>query len=123
MRLTTATIKSLELPPGVGDKTYFDEDLPGFGVRLRLGGSRKWVVVYDFAGKTKKFTLGAVGTLDPGEARKRAKDILAARTLGRDPATEKQAARERATETFGALLPGFLAHKQVQLRPRSFKET
>jgi integrase len=122
MRLTSATIKTLTLPSGLSDKTYFDDDLPGFGVRVRAGGSRKWVVLYDFGGKTRKFTLGAVGTLDPGEARRRAKDILAARTLGRDPATEKQAARERASETFGALLPRYLAHKQVQLRPRSWKE-
>src|SRR5215471_4267900 len=115
MRLTIASIKTLTLPSGVRDKTYFDDDLPGFGVRLRDGGSRKWIVQYDFGGKTRKFTLGAVGTLEFGEARKRAKDILAARTLGRDPATEKQEARERASETFGALLPRYLAHKQVQL--------
>lgn len=123
MRLTTTTIKTLTLPDGMGDKTFFDDDLPGFGVRLRAGGSRKWIVMYDFGGKTRKFTLGAVGTLDMGEARRRAKDILAARTLGRDPATEKQEARERAGETFGALLPRYLTHKQAQLRPRSFKET
>jgi integrase len=123
MRLTTATIKTLTLPPGMGDKTFFDDDLPGFGVRLRDGGSRKWIVQYDFGGKTRKFTLGAVGTLELGEARKRAKDILAAVRLGRDPSSEKIEARERAGETFGALLPRYLAHKQVQLRPRSFKET
>src|SRR5262245_2750026 len=122
MQLTTSTIKTLTLPPGTSDKTFFCDNLPGFGIRLRSGGSRKWVVMYDFGGKTRKFTLGTVGTLELGEARRRAKDILAARTLGRDPATEKREARERASEIFGALLPRYLAHKQVQLRPRSWKE-
>src|SRR5262249_59205283 len=68
-------------------------------------------------------TLGAVAALDPGEARRRAKDILAARTLGRDPAGEKQEVRTRAIETFGALLPRYLAFKQSELRPRSYRET
>ena len=68
-------------------------------------------------------TLGAVATLDPGEARRRAKDVLAARTLGRDPAGEKQEIRTRAIETFGALLPRYLAFKQSELRPRSYRET
>src|SRR5262249_52055410 len=68
-------------------------------------------------------TLGAVGALDPGEARRRAKDVLAARTLGRDPAAEKQETRGRAIETFGALLPRYLAFKQSELRPRSYQET
>jgi integrase len=122
MKLTTTTIKTLTLPPGMSDKTFFDDDLPGFGLRLRDGGSRKWIVQYDFGGKTRKFTLGAVAAVDLGEARKRAKDILAARTLGRDPVAEKLEARARAGETFGALLPRYLAHKAAQVRPRSLKE-
>ena len=39
MRLTSATARSLNLPTGVRDKTFFDDDLPGFGVRLRASGS------------------------------------------------------------------------------------
>jgi integrase len=123
MRLTTAAIQALTLPAGVSERTYFDDALPGFGVRLRAGGSKKWVVQYDHAGKTRRMTLGAAAALDPGEARKRAKDVLAARTLGRDPAAEKQETRARAIETFGALLPRYLAYKQAELRPRSYQET
>lgn len=123
MRLTITTINALILPAGASDRTYFDDDLPGFGVRLRAGGSKKWVVQYDHGGKTRRMTLGAVAALDPGEARRRAKDILAARTLGRDPAGEKQEIRTRAIETFGALLPRYLAFKQSELRPRSYRET
>ena len=123
MRLTASTIQALTLPAGASDKTYFDDALPGFGVRLRAGGSKKWVVQYDFAGQTRRMTLGAVATLDLGEARKRAKDVLAARTLGRDPAVEKRESRARAIETFRALLPRYLDFKRAELRPGSYRET
>jgi integrase len=123
MRLTSTVIQALTLPAGVADRTYFDDDLPGFGVRLRAAGSKKWVVQYDHGGKTRRLTLGPVSALDPGEARRRAKDVFAARTLGRDPAAEKQESRARAIETFGALLPRYLDFKRFKLRPRSYRET
>ena len=124
LKLTTTTIKTLALPAGKTDHIFFDDNLPGFGLRLRASGTRKWVVQYDFAGRTRRMLLGPADVIDPGVARRHAKDILAARTLGRDPANEKSEARERAAETFGALLARYLPHKQAQLKTgsRSFKE-
>ena len=124
MRLTTATIRALALPPGATDKTYFDDGLPGFGLRLRASGAVSWVVQYDFGGKTKKVTLGTPAILDPGAARTKAKDILAAVRLGIDPAADKRQAQERAAETFGALLVRYFVFKQAKAKPgsRSFKE-
>lgn len=125
MKLTTTTIKTLALPAGKTDHIFFDDDLPGFGLRLRASGTRKWVVQYDFAGRTRRMLLGPADVIDPGVARRHAKDILAARMLGRDPANEKSEARERAAETFGALLLArYLPYKQAQLKAgaRSFKE-
>src|SRR5262245_32329886 len=118
MKLTTANIRSLTLPDGQSDKTFWDASLPSFGLRLRAGGSRTWVVHYDFGNATRRLTLGAVATLDLGEARDRARDILAAVRLGQDPATKKIEARARASETLGALLPRYLAHQRARLRLR-----
>ena len=42
--------------------------------------------------------------------------------LGRDPASEKQAAKAKADETFGAQLPRYLAYKRGELKPGSFRE-
>jgi integrase len=120
MKLTTVSIRSLTLPDGQSDRTFWDATLPGFGLRLRAGGSRTWVVQYDFGNATRRMTLGAVATLDLGEARDRARDILAAVRLGQDPATKKAEARAQASETLGALLPRYLAHQRARLRPRSF---
>jgi integrase len=123
MKLNKATIATLVLPPGAKDKKFFDERLPGFALRVREGGSRTWVALYDVAGTTKTMTLGSTSLLDPDEAFKRAREALAARTLGRDPAAEKRKARAQAKETFGAALPRYLARQREEQRPRSFAET
>ena len=41
MKLTATSICALELPPGIRDKTFFNDDLPGFGVRVRAGQSNR----------------------------------------------------------------------------------
>jgi integrase len=123
MRLTTTTIRALELPAGTTDKTYFDDDLPGFGVRLRAGGSKVWVVTYkNAAGLNRRIVLGAVTALDVGKARSTAKDLLAKARLGQDPAGDRIAEREQAADTFGKLLPGYLKLRRAELRPASMTE-
>ena len=42
MKLTQSTIAKLTSTKA--DEIFFDDDLPRFGVRLREGGSRKYVV-------------------------------------------------------------------------------
>jgi hypothetical protein len=38
VKLTQATIHGLILSSGKSEAIYFDDDLPGFGLRLRAGG-------------------------------------------------------------------------------------
>jgi integrase len=124
LKLTTTTIKTLALPADVRDKTFWDDSLGGFGLRLREGGAARWVVQYDLGGKTKRVTLGTTAMLDLGAARTKARDMLASVRLGGDPAAEKRQAHERASESFGALLARYLPHKQAKAKAgsRSFKE-
>src|SRR5262252_5797097 len=124
MKLTSTTIRTLALPAGVRDKTYFDDNLGGFGLRLREGGAARFVVQYDLGGKTKRVTLGTTAMLDVGAARAKARDLLASVRLGGDPAAEKRQAHAHAAETFGALLARYLPYKQAKLKAgsRSFKE-
>jgi len=105
LKLTTTSIRSLTLPAVQREKTFFDDDLPGFGVRLRAGGAARFIVQYKFGSQHRRLTLGAVSSFDLSKVRTTAKDLLAAVRLGRDPAGEKQEARAQAAETFGALLP------------------
>ena len=119
MKLTASTISRLTLPPDLDDKIYFDDDLPGFGLRLRRSGDRSWWVQYAIAGRTRKLRLGSVAELDISKARSTAKNVLAQVRLGGDPASEKAHARVRAGETFGALLKPFMLRQQTRLKPRS----
>lgn len=122
MKLTAATVRLLTLPDGVQDRIFFDEDLPRFGVRLRAGGSRTWVVQYAIGRKERRVPLGRVSALDPGKARTLAKDLLARVRLGEDPLAAKHEAVARAAETLGSMLPRYLARKRASLRPRSYIE-
>jgi integrase len=122
MKLTTTTVRSLNLPPGVRERTFFDSALPGFGLRLRASGVQRYVVQYKIGSKNRRLVLGSPAELDLGKARDTAKDLLAAVRLGRDPAGEKAAAHARTAETFGALLPRFLERQRARLKPRSLEE-
>jgi integrase len=93
MRLTQKAIQSITLPPGVSDKIFFDDELPGFGVRIRSGGKRAWVVQYRI-GSTQRRMKMAVANATLEEARKWAKGVLAKVELGQDPQGEKFEARK-----------------------------
>jgi integrase len=123
VRLTATNVRALFCQHGKTEQTYFDSDLPGFGLRIRASGAKSWLLQYAVAGKTKKIFLGKPNEVDAGKARDAAKDLLAAIRLGRDPAQEKVAGRARAKETVSALLPHFLARQRARLKPRSYLET
>ncbi len=123
MKLTATSIRALALPAGQREKTFFDPDMPGFGVRVRAGGSRTYVIQYKFGNQHRRLTLGAVGSLDLGKARATARDLLAKVRLGCDPAGERIEARAQAAETFSFLLPRYLVRQRAKLKPRSYLET
>jgi integrase len=122
VKLTTTSIRSLALPKGVQEKTFFDDALPAFGVRVRSSGSKSYVVQYKVGSQHRRFPLGAVAAIDLGKARDTAKDILARVRLGEDPFAEKLDKRQKSEQTFSALLPRFLAHQRGRLKPRSLVE-
>jgi integrase len=123
VKLTAANIRTLKLPLGETDRVYFDEDLPGFGLRVRASGVHSWMIQYAIAGRTRRLVLGLLTALDPGKARALAQKLLAQVRLGGDPAADKHRAKIAAGETFGALLPRFLRHQETRIRPRSYVET
>jgi integrase len=123
VKLTASAIRTIKLPPGVTDRVYFDERLPGFGLRVRTSGVHSWMVQYAIGKRTRRVVLGLLSGLDPSTAYNAARDLLSQVRLGRDPSAERAQARVKAAETFGALLPRFLARQQAKLKPRSYEET
>jgi integrase len=115
MRLTTAAVEAFKLDPGVADKIIFDDDLPGFGVRVRASGARTWVFQYKIGGRTRRLVLGHVAAIKPARAREIAGELHAKVRLGGDPAAEKRERVQRSLNTFGTLAESFL--DQYQRRP------
>jgi integrase len=122
MRLTDKTIRDLTCPVGMTERTFFDSEVHGFGLRVRASGARSWLCQYAVHGKTKKVTLGAPPLVTVGSARTRAREIMAAVRLGGDPAQERAEAREQAANTIGGLVPVFIGRQRKRLRPRSMVE-
>jgi integrase len=117
MRLTAATVKELACPAGKSERIFFDEDLPGFGCRVRPNGAKGWVYQYAINGRTKRVALGPPNVVDAGKARAAAKDLAAQVRLNRDPAGEKAKRRAEAAETFGAIAPRFIERQRGRLKP------
>ncbi len=98
MRLTEISIRALSVEEG--QRTFFDDTLKGFGVRVSQGGAKCYVLMH---GKGRKLiTLGRVGIVDLKDARKKARDILATKQLSLGEP-------EEPTLTFKAALDTFLA--------------
>lgn len=123
VKLTAATVQKLRLPHGTTDKIFFDDNLAGFGLRIRDGGKRTWIAQYRVGAKQRRMTLGTPENLDAHSARERAKDVLAKVQTGSDPQTEKAEKRAQAAVTVGAIVKRYLNERAVRrLKPRSYEE-
>jgi hypothetical protein len=120
MKFTQKVVDELDLPAGNVETIMFDDVLPGFGLRLRRGGSRVWIYQYKIGDQHRRLTLGSATAVSLSQARKSAVELHAKVRLGRDPAGEKAEGRVRAAETVGATLQVFFAHKRARLRPQSY---
>ena len=122
MNLTAHSIAALKLDSGKTDQIWFDDTVPGFGLRVRSAGSRSWVFQYKIGRTTKRLVIGSASAIKVARAREIAGQHHAAVKLGRDPAAEKRTQVERASHTFGALVEKYLDQQKTALRPRSYLE-
>ena len=78
MRLTDLSIRKLGSPSS-GQKTYYDDALPGFGIRISQGGTKSYVVMYGTKRRLK--TIGRYPDFKLADARREAKRIQSDLTL------------------------------------------
>lgn len=73
-------------------KDYFiwDDELPGFGLRVFASGKRSYLIQYRALGRTRRYTIGLHGIWTPETARQEAKVQLGRVAKGDNPSEERQ---------------------------------
>jgi integrase len=127
MKLTETGLARLTLKAGETDKIFFDDEISGFGVRVREGGSRKFVLHYRIGGNQRRLTVGAVGVLKLEEARQRARRALVDVGDGKDPGVQKATDKVEAKQSFLSVAKDYLEVLRArveagEMKPRSYDE-
>jgi integrase len=120
--LTDKTTARLRLEQGRTDRVWWDEDISGFGIRVRDGGSRTWIYRYRIGSKQRSVILGSATAVPLAVARKNASGLAARIRLGEDPALDRDNARLEADNTFGVLAQQYLETRKAEWRPVTYTE-
>lgn len=94
-KLTKRLIDGLE--PKSSDYFEWDDELPGFGVRVWPTGRKVYVAQYRAGVRTRRVKVGTHGPLTVEEARKEAKGILGDVARGEDPQEDRVTRRKSLT--------------------------
>lgn len=122
MKLTQANVAKAKLPDGKIEQFFWDDEMPGFGLRIREGGSQTFVTQFKIGAKHRRMTLGNAGKVTAEEARRKAKQIFGKVADKIDPANERAVRTAEASATFLNVARDFLEHYQSQVRPRTYAE-
>jgi integrase len=123
MKLTAKAVAGLVLPDGKSDHIVFDERIPGFGLRLRKGGTATWIFQYAL-GRARQYrmVIGKASAVTAEKAREIAADHHATVKKGGNPAVQKAENRAAAALSLKSIADRYLAHQKTELRPRSYTE-
>jgi integrase len=124
MKLNAKTVVAAALPAGRDDHVVWDDDMPGYGLRLREGGGRvrrTFIIQYRAAGRSRRLLLGSADVLGADQARAAAKKALAEVALGGDPQGTKSAER-RSDDTLRSAVDDYIEIKRTKVRARTFRE-
>jgi integrase len=89
VKLNKRTVDAIKTD-STGDVVVWDDDLAGFGLRVKPSGVKSYLIQYRNRDRvSRRFTFGKHGVLTPDEARDRARKLLTAVIDGHDPAAEK----------------------------------
>jgi hypothetical protein len=110
VKLTEAFVKIAAVEPGKNRTTWWDEGLPGFGLRVTHTGARSYVVQYKHgvgrSGTDRRMALKRGLRLD--DARREAKAILGRVAKGTDVLQQRREEAQRATGRLRAVCESYL---------------
>ncbi len=79
------------------DVDHFDDDLKGFGVRIRPSGRKTYFVMMRHKCVMRRFTIGSHGAVTAEAARLKAKQIISDLAIDKNPTAEQEAVRKSVT--------------------------
>jgi integrase len=117
MKLTQKLIEQMPYPKK-GQTYIFDDDLPGFGVRISRGRKSFFVQAY-VKNKKIRYTIGRMPLFNLARARLRAKEVLLDMAYGINPQEEKKQVKLQST-TLQQVATNYL--KDRNLKPNSIRD-
>jgi integrase len=94
-KLTKRVVDSLK--PEAAEVVHWDDELPGFGVRVHPTGRKSYIVKCRCRGRQIKMTIGRHGSVTVEQARTKARGIIADAKEGSDPSAQYSRMRKSPT--------------------------
>jgi integrase len=114
---TQAYFDRMSLPAGETDKTFYDDKVPGLGLRFRAEGKPKWTLYYQRQGSQRRHVIGP-RSVKIEAAREAAQLLQADVAKGIDIAQVRKDERKKADqETFGQAVEKYLKARKNGLWP------
>jgi integrase len=122
--LDQKTVTALALVGDDRDHIFRDDDLHGFGVRVRYDQKgrlcKTWCVQYRHDGKQRRQTIGKFPRMNAATARTKAGAWLNKVHEGTDPAGERLAERKAEALKFSVAVEQYLAKQREEVRQSTF---
>ena len=112
-----------QIKPDVNkDIVLWDDDVKGFGLRVKPSGKKSFIIQYRNAhGRSRRLTIGTYGIMMPTGARKDARERLVAVQRGEDPAQQESDMRKGLS--MAQLAERYLVeHAEVKKKASSVKK-
>jgi site-specific recombinase XerC len=114
-KLTKRVVDALQADPGGRDVSYFDDEIRGFGVRVKKSGAKAYILKYrNRFGQQRKFHIARVGDITPDQARDRAIKLRGRIADGEDPVTDRNS--QRNAQTVAQLCDEYLEAEQGRIK-------
>jgi len=120
-RITERIIRSLKPPPS-GSSILYDDEIPGFGLRITANSVVSFVLDYRFNSRKRRCTIGRYPDLSAAAAREEAIQIRGSLRAGQDPLAEKE--HHRQAPTIEDLFNDYMErHAKIYLRPNTIRSS
>lgn len=117
VKLTDKSVKALPIKPTI----VFDDQLPGFGVRVAKSGTKTFLLDYRINGRQRRYSIGQYNAWSVAAAREQAGKLRRLVDQGEDPLADRKA--KRTEPTVSALCDRYLDdYARHNKRPASVEQ-